>query len=393
NYSAAKNLLEAGLMRVKDISFKLTKAIKQEILYVEILSENTTRINNEQKEDYIKRILSCMTTSPSDIAPREEILEQCIAFLLNTKSWSVVLDIHSKMAYADWYISKNYQFIIDGMGNVLTQDLVFIMLVKAEHCRQIKNYSAAKNLLEAGLMRVKDISFKLTKAIKQEILYVEILSENTTRINNEQKEDYIKRILSCMTTSPSDIAPREEILEQCIAFLLNTKSWSVVLDIHSKMAYADFGKLIANVCKDLPDIKASRIAARDLWDAVAAIFMAATHNKRGMQSGKGSKEIIPAIMNRGKFVHFLQQLTEPLCISVMLSCLAKLRNLIHDDIGTDVSSDYPTLWPTTVSNWAVSRPLFCNDESEQNNSCELIDPNLLSGYSYSPADTSAYFQA
>ncbi|XP_002738144.1 nucleoredoxin-like protein 2 [Saccoglossus kowalevskii] len=42
--------------------------------------------------------------------------------------------------------------------------------------------------------------------------------------------------------------------------------------------------------------------------------------------------------------------------------------------------------------WAVSRPLFCNDESEQNNSCELIDPNLLSGYSYSPADTSAYFQ-
>ncbi|XP_070575185.1 integrator complex subunit 8-like [Ptychodera flava] len=253
-----------------------------------------------------------------------------------------------------WQVSKSYNFVIEGMGNSKTQDLVFLTLVKAKHCRNIKSYSMAKKLLEKAHETVKDHSFKLAKAISQEILYVEMLSQDLSVVSEDDKANYIKRVINCLTSSTSDIQPEDEIIEQCVAFLLNTKSWSSLLEVKNRSPYADFGKLIASVCKDLPDIKVSRKAARDLWDAMVTVFVNMTHQKRGFVSGKGgvqiSRDASSAVLPKLQFVHFLEQLQEPTCLSMLISCLVKMYNIIQDDISTDLSSDYPTLWPTTITN-------------------------------------------
>ncbi|XP_077983182.1 integrator complex subunit 8-like [Glandiceps talaboti] len=251
-----------------------------------------------------------------------------------------------------WQISKSYSFIIDGMGNSKTQDLVFLMLVKAAHCTLIENYSAAKTLLQKGHETVKDLSFKLAKAINQEILYVEMLDENTDNLDDNKKDDYIKRILACLMTSSNDIHPRDEIVEQCIAFLLNTRSWNVLLDLKNRSPYTECGKLIANVCKDLPEIKVSRKAARDVWDGFAAMFVNANLHKRSVmgKSGQAQREMSTAIMPKVQFSHFVEQLKESVCLSMLISYMVKMRNILHDDIDTNIYSDYPTLWPTTLNN-------------------------------------------
>ncbi len=45
---------------------------------------------------------------------------------------------HYSNINSKWQIEKSYAFILDGMGNKKTQDMLFLLLVKAQHCTQIK---------------------------------------------------------------------------------------------------------------------------------------------------------------------------------------------------------------------------------------------------------------
>lgn len=53
---------------------------------------------------------------------------------------------------------------------------------------------------------------------------------------------------------------------------------------------------------------------------------------------------------RNAFNAFLATLREPLAVSVMLSLLAKIHNLLIDDTSMELVVEYTSLWPTTISN-------------------------------------------
>ena len=52
---------------------------------------------------------------------------------------------------------------------------------------------------------------------------------------------------------------------------------------------------------------------------------------------------------RSDFLQFLKHLRSPLCLSVMLSCLVKLHNVLRDDSPNELSHEHTKLWPTTVT--------------------------------------------
>lgn len=53
---------------------------------------------------------------------------------------------------------------------------------------------------------------------------------------------------------------------------------------------------------------------------------------------------------RAHFNAFLATLREPLAVSVALSLLAKIYNLVVDDSTTELVIDYTNLWPSNISN-------------------------------------------
>lgn len=71
-------------------------------------------------------------------------------------------------------------------------------------------------------------------------------------------------------------------------------------------------------------------------------------NASGMPSRHDAPN--PAAEARKNFDTFLASLREPLAVSVMLSLLAKIHNLIVDDSSLDLVVEYTGLWPSCISN-------------------------------------------
>lgn len=53
---------------------------------------------------------------------------------------------------------------------------------------------------------------------------------------------------------------------------------------------------------------------------------------------------------RNAFNSFLTTLREPLAISVMMSLLARIHNLIINDNSLELNVEYTNLWPPNISN-------------------------------------------
>ncbi|XP_072013649.1 integrator complex subunit 8-like isoform X1 [Amphiura filiformis] len=258
-----------------------------------------------------------------------------------------------------WQIDKSYAFILDGVGNKKTKDFVFMLLVKAQHCAQIKNYESAKSLLETAHNTTKDFSFKLSKALQHEILYIELLrASDRQRISGSHVAiaNVTQRIHACLSSAKSDrdIPPRAQIVEKCILHLLNSKDWMAVLNVDSKESYVQLCQLIAKACKDLPDLNESRRPARELWDTLTQIFSAGAAQVKRNISGRPVANIhrdsAKGLSPRSVFLRLVDQIQEPLCLSILLSCIVRLHNLLKDDAAVELSHDYVVLWPSTITN-------------------------------------------
>ncbi|XP_022092022.1 integrator complex subunit 8-like [Acanthaster planci] len=257
-----------------------------------------------------------------------------------------------------WQIEKSYAFILDGMGNKKTQDVLFLLLVKAQHCTEIKNYTAAKSLLETAHTLVRDTSFKLQKALLHEILYIELLSgEASSRQVEPGKPTVAQRIQACLASAKSerDITPRDKILDQCIVHLLNSGNWADAMAADFiGTPYSVLGKVIATVCHDLSVRKDALKSSTCLWNATLQIFSSSNKQVKRTSTGKPAatvqRESMLAIMLRSDFLQFLKQLRSSLCLSVMLSSVIRLHNLLKDDTLNELSHEHAQLWPNTVTN-------------------------------------------
>ena len=63
-----------------------------------------------------------------------------------------------------------------------------------------------------------------------------------------------------------------------------------------------------------------------------------------------SREAPGASEARNAFNGFLSTLREPLAVSVMLSLLARIHNVLIDDNSLELVVDYTNLWPNNISN-------------------------------------------
>ncbi|XP_038069919.1 integrator complex subunit 8-like [Patiria miniata] len=320
------------------------RATTEEIVAMEIGSSSQTDNMALQLGNLEQRLL--LTNSHSEL---ESILTQ-LHRLGPGKRYS---NICSK-----WQIEKSYAFILDGMGNKKTQDMLFLLLVKAQHCTEIKNYAAAKSLLETAHALVRDTSFKLQKALLHEILYIELLSgEAGTRQVEPGKPTVPQRIQSCLASAKSerDITPRDKILDQCIIHLLNSGNWVDAMGADFiGTSYSILGKVIATACHDLSMRKDATKSSACLWNATLQIFSSSNKQVKRSSSGKPAgtvqRESMLAIMLRSDFLQFLKQLRFSLCLTVMLSCIVKLHNILKDDSMNELSHEHAQLWPTTITN-------------------------------------------
>lgn len=100
--------------------------------------------------------------------------------------------------------------------------------------------------------------------------------------------------------------------------------------------------------------------SRDLWDCVVEIFSDSVQTKRSAgdsnQAQSDSTQIIRessnACLTRESFCKFIKNLKIPQLLSILLSLLSTLYNVIDSSANHEITSEYRQYWPLSVSSSA-----------------------------------------
>lgn len=272
----------------------------------------------------------------------------------------------------NWFIPPEVRVVVLNLKRGFFQDFSYILLGKANEMVQKKDYGFAVSLLTELRNESKRAEWsndavvaKLGKLIDWEKMNVQIIS----RLENDwpKKPPTMKEVWSLklkqMATTISNEMPRLEIVENVLLMLLNLNEFascnfpdpkrSPIIELCSA-----FASMMLDFQSDTKN-KNSLPRKRDFWDLVLPIFNTSNQqqqnqnpkrNQPGRRSSDSPARSIPVLMNLSVLKLFLDKLRDPLIITIMLSLISKMYNLLKDDSNMELSIENFHLWPMCISN-------------------------------------------
>ncbi|CAK1548266.1 unnamed protein product [Leptosia nina] len=196
--------------------------------------------------------------------------------------------------------------------------------------------------------------YRLCRQLSWEVLFLQVnvmLSEwPNHRLNLSALANKCKACIAA-ATSGDGVVPRPQVLEGCWICVVNACEWEGAGIVSGP---GEAAAALCAACFDLQRGKGARKFPRPLWDYVLSIYNNGSTGpvKRNASGLPSHSRDAPnaAAEARNAFNAFLTTLREPLAVSVMLSLLARIYNLLIDDSSLELVVEYTTLWPSNMSN-------------------------------------------
>ncbi|XP_068722268.1 integrator complex subunit 8-like isoform X2 [Montipora capricornis] len=257
-----------------------------------------------------------------------------------------------------------YENHLEEIKNLQQQNTLHVLFSKALNCSVTQEYRTASQLFAYALGMVNAVAGrsgnspldKVKAAIHQELLVLDICQES----HNKRADELLNRVKSYMWQTSSGTAD-VHIEEQMNAFLLNGKEWELLAEIRvdenaPSLDHRSLSSLLASTCCYLSKPQGWRKPVRNLWDGVLKIF--SNSNGQQKRSADGGPGIVVThtthILKLTNFIHFARKIKEETVLTVLISCLARLRNTSSkvDESGNvkEISSSHSDLWPTAIAN-------------------------------------------
>ncbi|KAG7154198.1 Integrator complex subunit 8-like [Homarus americanus] len=100
----------------------------------------------------------------------------------------------------------------------------------------------------------------------------------------------------------------------------------------------------------------------DLWDVVVGILVNSMQHKRSSsgQSTPIERHHDSVVMSRSAFLDFLENIREPSCLSIIISLLGHVLNILTQEPNSEVHIDHLAMWPLLTStalctSWHLSK--------------------------------------
>ncbi|XP_047540457.1 integrator complex subunit 8 [Vanessa atalanta] len=196
--------------------------------------------------------------------------------------------------------------------------------------------------------------YRLCRQLAWEVLLLQVnvvLSEwPHHRINLTVLANKCKACIAA-ATSGDNIIPRPQVIESCWICLVNACEWEGASVANGP---GEAAAALCAACFELQRGKATRKFPRALWDYALAIYSngsnAPVKRTAGGMPSHSRDAPNTAAEARNAFNAFLATLREPLAVSVMMSLLARIHNLLIDDSSLELVVEYTNLWPSNISN-------------------------------------------
>ena len=262
-----------------------------------------------------------------------------------------------------WELPIPLQSVVMSLSRGFLQDYSYVLLAKSRELVVSKDFEGAIEILSVLEKEVQQHSqsgntliFKLCKLVNWECLLVEIWrclhAWPTTNMCDTQS--LVTRSKQCLGAlqATDQVIPRQEIIEYCTVFLLNMAEWDYLTSLEKRWSYTEFAAAISSVCQDIVKYKGGRKFPREAWDMILAAFgpsrdlpqKRSNSGNSGTSAGSASRDVIASIGST------LSRLREPMVLTVVISLLARLRNVLRDETSLELHTQYLPLWPAGVPN-------------------------------------------
>ncbi|XP_018407743.1 PREDICTED: integrator complex subunit 8 [Cyphomyrmex costatus] len=259
-----------------------------------------------------------------------------------------------------WELPIPLQSVVMTLPRGFLQDYSYVLLAKSRELITSKNFDGAIGLLKILDKELQEhvksggsLIFKLCKLVSWECLLVEIWKcfQAWPTTNDCDVQSMIVRSKQCLGAlqASDQLIPRQEVIEYCTVFLLNIAEWEYLTSLEKRWSYTEFAAAISSVCQDIVKYKGTRKFPRDAWDMILAAFgptrdQSQKRSSSGSNSGSSSKDVAASIALT------LTRLREPMVLTVVISLLARLRNILRDESSLELHTQYLSLWPASVPN-------------------------------------------
>uniref|UniRef100_A0A182MXX2 INTS8 TPR repeats domain-containing protein n=1 Tax=Anopheles dirus TaxID=7168 RepID=A0A182MXX2_9DIPT len=244
----------------------------------------------------------------------------------------------------NWTISYAMEQALVPVQHGFLQDFAYIITGKAREQAARKDYSTAMALLTVlknetqrqDLRENKSPFVKVSKPVGWEILHVQIqqvLDEWPRKpADQAQLVRNSKQCLSAAVSAPvgsSEPPPHAKLVDHCAALLLNLNEWSALLmsTVDKRFPGVQLCAALSQAVLDIEKFKGTKKTNREAWEMVLPLFL--------NPPGSRQRQLAPD----SPLMLLIPMLREPLVVSILLSLLAKLHNILRDEVNADLNAD------------------------------------------------------
>lgn len=270
----------------------------------------------------------------------------------------------------NWFIPSEIRIAILNLKRGFLQDFSYILLGKVHEMVQKKDFATALNLLADLRTESKRPEWandanvnKLGKLIDFEKANIQIISRLDSYWPKKPptiKDPWSVKLKQVLVNSD---LPRLEIIENCLIMFLNLNDWNSCLTANNKLSPPiELCSTFATMMNDMQleaKNKNPPPRKREFWDLVLPIFSISSQqqqnpnpkrNQNNRRSSDSPARLAATSMNISVFRQFLERLRDPFVITIMLSMLAKMHNLLKDDSNMELNIENVHLWPLSIPN-------------------------------------------
>lgn len=244
-----------------------------------------------------------------------------------------------------WSIPDQLKSILVSLNRGFTQDYSYLLLGKSREAVSRQDYVTALHMLNVLLTEIQrpehasnNLIGKLCSLVKWEILLVQIeqaINEWPKKVGDPPAlAAKCKQCLVAAQQNVDGVMPRVKVLEYCSYYLLNGN------DLNSTMVYEKRNTVLQLACElgtVISEVELYRNGTRKtvpyVWHLVIQMF----------DTGPKRSNPIPTTL-----LPLVNHTRDGAVFAVLISLLARLHNLLKDEVNSEIGSELLFLWPTAL---------------------------------------------
>lgn len=258
------------------------------------------------------------------------------------------------------------QSVVGALPRGSLQDLSYVLLAKSKQLMTARDYDRSLDLLSVLEQEARNAQLqKLCRLISWEALLVKVNRLHVEWPQNSDQHTLVSDCKQCLSAlderGDGAVLPRLEIVERCALCLLNCGEWEYLCGLEKRWNYFEMAAAVAYACQDLIKYKGGKKVSRDMWDLTLPVFGPLQQNQnqttQTKRTSSGASTIVhrdsPGLSTnagRAQLIAFLAGLRDATALSVVISMLARLYNVLRDEPSLELNVQHVTLWPAVVSN-------------------------------------------